>query len=136
MMSIRMASGRVIAIRVKPKGRPSSNTRCDELRGLCPRSSGMGKHSKWILIRRSPNADGPRRPSGIEPARHKRRMATLRSALGLLAVGWAALAIGLLADLPRGGPERTIVGYLEDLEGRRVDAALAALRPEDRPGWR
>ena len=59
-----------------------------------------------------------------------------RAALGLLALGWVALGVGLVADARRGGPEATLREYLADLEGRRVDEALAALEPDVRDRWR
>ena|SRR5438874_1864141 len=63
-------------------------------------------------------------------------MAGLRAALGLLLIGWLALAAGLVADARRGSPEATLRGYLADLEARRTEAALAALAPEAVARWR
>jgi hypothetical protein len=63
-------------------------------------------------------------------------MRTLAVALGLLALGWAVLGVGLVADARRGAPEATIRDYLADLEAHRVDAALAALEPDSRNRWR
>ena len=63
-------------------------------------------------------------------------MRALGAALGLLAIGWAALGVGLVADARRGSPDATIREYLADLEGRRVEEALAALEPGVRDRWR
>jgi hypothetical protein len=56
-------------------------------------------------------------------------------ALGLFVVGWLALAIGLVIDARRGGPEATLRGYLADVEAHRVEEALAVLSP-DGGRWR
>ena len=54
----------------------------------------------------------------------------------LLTLGWLALGAGLLADVRRGSPEPTLRQHLTDLEGQRVEAALAALTPEAAARWR
>jgi hypothetical protein len=57
-------------------------------------------------------------------------------ALGLLAVGWLALGAGLALEARRGSPEAALRGYLADLEGRRTEAALAALSTDTAQHWR
>jgi hypothetical protein len=59
-----------------------------------------------------------------------------RVALGLSVLGWLALLAGLVAEARRGSPEAALRGYLADLEGRRTEAALAALSPETALRWR
>ena len=54
----------------------------------------------------------------------------------LLLVGWLVLGLGLVIDAARGGPEAVLRGYLADLEGRRVEAALGALAPGAAERWR
>jgi hypothetical protein len=60
----------------------------------------------------------------------------LHAGLIALGLGWLALAIGLLADAARPGPEPMLRGYLADLEAQRLPAALEALAPERRESWR
>lgn len=73
-------------------------------------------------------------PAGQSPAVHDVNGA--RIAALLLGLGWLALGAGLLADIQRGSPEGAIRQYLADLEGRRVEAALAALTPRAAARWR
>lgn len=63
-------------------------------------------------------------------------MRALHLALALLGLGWLVLLAGQLADARRGSPEPAVRAYLADLEGQRVEQALAALTPEAAGRWR
>jgi hypothetical protein len=65
-----------------------------------------------------------------------RRARGLNPGLLALGLGWLTLAVGLLADAARPGPEPLLRGYLADLQAQRLSAAFESLAPERREAWR
>jgi hypothetical protein len=58
-----------------------------------------------------------------------------RVALGLLIIGWCALAASLLVDARRDGPESLLRSYLANLGAQRADEAARALTPAALARW-
>jgi hypothetical protein len=58
-----------------------------------------------------------------------------RLALGLLAIGWLTLLVGLAFDARRDGPEDLLRTYLSDLGAQRSRDALEALTPAAAIRW-